>query len=358
MTFDHPLLLASLLAPVMAAKVYIVRQRRARKFTLLFTSLDLLDTVAPHRPGRARHLAFASAVLTGVLLAVAAAGPQVLLATERRVARMFLAIDVSLSMDATDVAPNRLAAAQAAADRFVRELPDDVELGLISFSDASRLLVAPTLDRTALIDAINRLALEPGTAIGEAVFTAIDQLAASGQDGAGAHVVVLSDGATTSGRSNEMAAFAATEAGVAVSTIAFGTGEGTVTVQGETIPVPVDEAALQELADATGGTAVMAESADALAAAFDTLERIAEPTTEPRAIAPSLALAGMITLAAAGSIWLASGTWVPPGDMVHDRTKPSRRASSVDRSPIARLEKVAPTSQSQPTRGGNHAAGM
>lgn len=295
---------------------------------------------------------------TGVLLAVAAAGPQVLLATERRVARMFLAIDVSLSMDATDVAPNRLAAAQAAADRFVRELPDDVELGLISFSDASRLLVAPTLDRTALIDAINRLALEPGTAIGEAVFTALDQLAASGQDGAGAHVVVLSDGATTSGRSNEMAAFAATEAGVAVSTIAFGTGEGTVTVQGETIPVPVDEAALQELADATGGTAVMAESADALAAAFDTLERIAEPTTEPRAIAPSLALAGMITLAAAGSIWLASGAWVPPGDAVHDRTEPSRRASSVDRSPIARLEKVAPTSQSQPTRGGNHAAGM
>jgi Ca-activated chloride channel family protein len=163
-----------------------------------------------------------------------------------------------------------------------------VPVGLVAFDGTARALVAPTTDRSALDRAIDRLELGPGTAIGDALYTALDLLpragtgetAAAGEGDAvpppgapkaGGTVVLLSDGDTTVGRSEDDAARRAAELGVPVSTIAFGTPDGTVTVGIQTVRVPVDAEALRRVAETTGGRAFEAATAEELRSVFEDL---------------------------------------------------------------------------------------
>jgi Ca-activated chloride channel family protein len=190
----------------------------------------------------------------------------------REQATVILAIDVSLSMEASDVAPSRLVAAQQAARSFVEQLPARFRVGLISFDGTARVLVGPTEDHTAVSQGIDALQLGPRTAAGEAVFTALETIASSVQGTVGtpppARIVLMSDGATTSGRSIDDAAAAAKQAGVPVSTIAFGTDSGSVTVSGRDVPVPVDRVAMKALADESGGRFFEAASGDQLRSVY------------------------------------------------------------------------------------------
>ena len=261
----HWLWLLLLVAALLAAYVW-VQVRGRRKAAVRFTNLELLASVAPRRPGWRRHVAAGLLLASLATLPVALARPTRVetVSTERSV--VVLALDVSLSMQADDVAPTRLEAAQEAATAFIRDLPDGVELGLVAFAGTARVLVPPTDDHEASVAAIERLELAESTALGDAVLAALDAVAGVVEaDDLPAAIVLMSDGENTVGTTPpEVAAEAATEAGVPVSTIAFGTDAGRVEVQGEVIPVPVNRPQLAELASATGGTAFAAENLDEL----------------------------------------------------------------------------------------------
>lgn len=256
------------LVVVVAALVagYVAIQVNRPKVTAKFTNLDLLATVVPKGHDWKRHVgaAFFAVALVGMVAALAQ--PQ----TKRKVATnrgtVILAIDTSLSMAATDVAPNRLDAAKAAAQAFLKSVPEKFNVGIVSFHGAASVLVEPTQDREVAERAVANLRMGESTAIGEGIFASLSAIQtvppAPDKSPVPARIVLLSDGATQSGRSNAQAVTAAREAKVPIDTIAFGTDHGTVTIPGYAgeIPVDVDRGALAKIAHDAGGRAFTAAS--------------------------------------------------------------------------------------------------
>ncbi len=240
--FAQPVWLAAGVLVLALGIGYLIAQRRTRRHTMRFANLELLDSVAPKRPGRWRHLPTALVLVGLVLLTVALAGPTADTKEPRNRATVMLAIDVSLSMEATDVAPNRLAAAQDAATQFVDDLTPGVNLGIVSFAGIATVLVRPTTDRAAAKQAIAGLTLDERTATGEAIMSCLQTIdlfskTISGVDpSAGpppARIVLMTDGKRTVGRTEQDAAQRAADAKVPVSVIAFGTDNGSITVDGQ-----------------------------------------------------------------------------------------------------------------------------
>jgi Ca-activated chloride channel family protein len=258
-----------LVAAVAAAYVW-QSVRGARRHAVRFTNLELLASVAPHRPGWRRHLPAALLVLALAAMVVSLARPTREERVPRERATVLLAIDVSISMDATDVAPSRLKAAQAAATTFARRLPPRINLGLVSFAGSATVRVPPTTDREAVVSAIDRLELAEATAIGDAVLACLDAIESMPANGepVPASVVLMSDGETTVGVPNGRAADAAKEAAVPITTIGFGTDEGTIHYEGRVLPVPVNEDELAQLADATGGRTFSAATGEELQSVY------------------------------------------------------------------------------------------
>jgi Ca-activated chloride channel family protein len=266
----HPwrLLALLVLVPVVAALVITARRRRA--VAERYADAALLPHVAPHRPGWRRLPGQVAVVLALVALAFGWAQPSVLAdqSTERSV--VVLVLDTSTSMLAQDVEPDRLTAAREAGQAFVDDLPGRVDVALVVFNRTSSLLAGPTSDHEAVRRALDGLPTSGGTAQGDGILTALDAVqralppSAPGVSPA-ARIVLLSDGVNTEGTPVPVAEQRAVEVGVPVSTIAFGTVNGTVDVRGTTVPVPVDASGLQEIAEATGGQAYEASDAAGLA---------------------------------------------------------------------------------------------
>jgi Ca-activated chloride channel family protein len=318
MHFLSPAWLALLLVVLAFAVAYVVVQLRRKKYVARFSNLQLLATVAPRRPGWRRHLTFALLLIGMTVLSVGAARPTAVVKVPRERATVMLAIDVSLSMEATDVLPSRIAAAQASAKEFMDLLPPRINVGLVSFGGNASVLVPPTLDRNQLKIAIDKLQLQESTAIGEAVFTCLDAIRVFGQatTSAGeaappARIVLMSDGANNRGRTIDQAISAAKQAKVEVSTIAFGTPTGTVTYQGETIPVPPDESALQGLAQGTGGSFHTAYTEQSLKSVFNNIGSQIGYTKAQRDISWRFLILGVLfVMAAAGTSMLWAGRLV------------------------------------------------
>jgi Ca-activated chloride channel family protein len=294
---------------------YAVLQLRRAKYVARFSNVELLGSVAPRRPGWRRHLTFALLLIGLTVLSIGVARPSAAVRVPRERATVVLAVDVSLSMEASDVLPTRIAAAQTAAKKFVDLLPARINLGLVSFARHGNVLVPPTVDREAAKKAIDGLQLENYTAIGEAVFSSLDAIrvfsqatTAKGDKPPPARIVLMSDGANTTGRSVRDAAAAAAKAKVQISTIAFGTDSGTVTFDGQTIPVPADKPTLNFLAQSTGGSFHTAASAQALESVFANVGSQIGYRTEHRDISwRYLAVGLLFTLAAAGASMLWAG---------------------------------------------------
>jgi Ca-activated chloride channel family protein len=305
-----------LLIPVALLLVgYVVIQLRRKKYVARFSNVELLGSVAPRRPGWRRHLTVALLFVALTVLSIGVARPSAAVRLPRDRATVMLAIDVSLSMQATDVLPSRIDAAKMAAKKFVELLPPRINLGVESFARTANVLVSPTLDRASAKAAISTLHLANYTAIGEAIFGGIRAIktfakttTAKGDAPPPARIVLLSDGSNTTGRSVPDAIAAAKRAHVQVSTIAFGTPTGTVTYGGETLPVPADDQTLDEIAKLTGGSFHTAASVGELESVYKDIGSQIGYTTEHRDISWRFLAAGLLVLlAAAGSSMLWAG---------------------------------------------------
>ena len=301
-----------LVLPLALLAAYVLRQRQRPAYALRFTELDLLASLVPRSSVWKRHVPAGLLLLSLVALTTAFARPTGQVEVPRERATVVVALDVSLSMRAQDVSPDRITAARASAVAFVEGLPARFNVGLVSFSGVAAVVVPPTQDHRSVQAAIRGLELSESTAIGEAVYTSLDAVrSVPGEVGQGpppARVVLLSDGTNTVGRPTSQAAEAARAAGVPVSTIAYGTQEGVVQVGGQLISVPVDEPALERLARATGGTAFRAQSEDELNAVYDDIGSQVGSTTEQRettATVTGVALALSLAGAAASLVWSA-----------------------------------------------------
>jgi Ca-activated chloride channel family protein len=300
MTFQSPLWLLLLLAVAALVGLYVLLQLRRKRYAARFTNVALLGSLVPKRPGWRRHLAFGLVALALAALVVSLAVPSAEVRVPRERATVIMAVDVSLSMKATDIDPTRFQAMQTAAKQFVDVLPARINLGLVSFAGTATTLVPPTTDRAQVRTAIDHLQLAEATAIGEAVFTSLsaienyqDSLDTPSRDLPPARIVLLSDGYNTVGRDDTQAIDAATAAKVPVSTIAFGTDYGTLDLNGETVPVPVDRATLKKIADETGGSYSQAASAGELEKVYADLGSQIGYTTEPHDISPWFVRAGV-----------------------------------------------------------------
>ena len=231
--FEHAWYFLFLLVVLAIVGLYVVVQFAKQKRMLRFANMELLESVAPKRPTRWRHLPAILLVAALTLLTVAMAGPTNDVRIPRNRAVVMLVIDVSQSMRATDVAPSRLVAAQEAAKQFAEQLTPGINLGLIAYAGTATVLVQPTVNRDATTAAIDKLQLADRTATGEGIFTALQAIATVGAVIGGgdtpppARIVLMSDGKETvpSNPTNPKGAYTAArtahDQGVPISTVSF-----------------------------------------------------------------------------------------------------------------------------------------
>jgi Ca-activated chloride channel homolog len=237
----------------------------------------------------------------------------------REEATVMLALDVSLSMQATDVLPTRIDAAKKAAIKFADLLPPKINLGLVGFAKSAEVKVPPTIDRDSFKAAVDSLELRESTAIGDAVEACLDAIrtfsastTVKGSKPPPAQIVLLSDGTSNSGKKPLDAAQDAVKQKVPVATIAFGTPSGTVDLPGEGVqPVPADRTTLHRLADATHGSFHTAVSEQELSAIYKDLgSQIGYQTVHRDISWRFLALGVLIGMVAAATSLLWAGRLV------------------------------------------------
>lgn len=296
------------------AAAYLVLQARRSSYAVRFTNVELLDKVAPHRPGWRRHVPAVLFLLALTGMVVAFAKPVHDESVPRERATVVMAIDTSLSMQADDISPSRIDGAKEAAVEFVEDLPAEINLGLVSFNGVATVRVPPTTDRELVTAAIDNLELDEATAIGDAIFASLQAIETVLPDESGtappARIVLMSDGETTAGRPDEQAVEAARQEAVPVSTIAFGTQSGFIQIPPDptNIPVPVNEGALQNIADGTGGQFFSAESTAELGAVYNDIGSSVGFETEQTPIGEWFIGAAIIAAVLAGAfslLWFA-----------------------------------------------------
>jgi Ca-activated chloride channel family protein len=310
--FVHSWFFLFLFAVFGLAALYILLQLARQRRMLRFANMELLESVAPKRPSRWRHVPAILLVLSLVLFTIAMAGPTNDVRIPRNRAVVMLVIDVSQSMRATDVAPNRMAAAQEAAKQFADELTPGINLGLIEYAGTATVLVSPTTNREATKNGLDKLQFADRTATGEGVFTALQAIATVGAVIGGgdkpppARIVLFSDGKETmpTNPDNPKGAFTAArtakDQGVPISTISFGTPYGFVEINDQRQPVPVDDSTMRKVADLSGGNWYNAASLAELKAVYASLqEQIGYETIKGDASTGWLRL-GALVLAVAG----------------------------------------------------------
>ncbi|MGB7859741.1 MAG: VWA domain-containing protein, partial [Acidimicrobiia bacterium] len=178
--FLAPLRLGLLIVPLALGLAYLLLQARRRRYALRFTTIELLDEIAPDRPGWRRHLTAVGLLVAVAVATLAFARPVVAGESRESVQLVVLAIDTSISMEAQDVPPSRIVAARDAAGVFLDSVPDGVAVGIVGFDGVARELIAPTTRLDAVRKIIDRTIdygeLGPGTAIGDAVSLGINAI--------------------------------------------------------------------------------------------------------------------------------------------------------------------------------------
>ena len=274
--FAHPGWLLALLVPVLAAAAYVYVDRRRRRRSFAFGNFSIVAEVSGRDRPWLRHLPVAALLASLAVLAIALAGPMAETKVARNRATIMLVVDVSLSMSATDVQPDRLSTAKQAGREFIDSLPDDLNVGLVTFAGRAQTPVMPTTDHATVARALDGAILQSATATGDAIAAAQSAILQFGEQIQGpegpppAAIVLLSDGKQTipseldDPRGAYTAADEAAEVGLPIHTISFGTRGGSITVDGQVLPVPNDDESLMEIARRTEGEFHSAASLDEL----------------------------------------------------------------------------------------------
>jgi Ca-activated chloride channel family protein len=317
-TFREPILLAGLILLPLAVLAYTALQRRRRRESEAFSSPALLPNLLTARPGWRRHLPPALLLLSLAALLVALARPQRTVAAPQRAATVMMVTDVSGSMNATDVEPDRLTAARKAAEKLTDELPQPLRLGLVSFADAPAVLVPPTTERATVKTGLEQLRAEGGTAMGlglqrglEIARTPVADASGTGTRRLPAILVLLSDGKDTVGGVSPLdIADQARAAGIRIYTIALGTPDGEVEVRDpfgftQRIRVPPDTETLKEIARISGGRFFSADDADQLESIYANLGTRLSSRQEKREVTFAFAGGALVLLLAGGGLSLA-----------------------------------------------------
>jgi Ca-activated chloride channel homolog len=340
MKFLWPTLLWLLLAVPLLVGAYVLALRRKKKHALRYTDLALVrSAIGPGQRIR-RHIPPALFLLGMIAFIVAIARPTAVITLPSDQRTIILAIDVSFSMRATDVQPNRLVAAQAAARDFIKEQPPNTLVGIVSFAGTASVVQRPTQNREDLLEAIDRLQLQYHTAIGSGIIVSLAAIfpdagidleslifgARASRDGGrgvpidrapkagekafkpvppgsypSAAIILLTDGRRTTGPDPVDAAKMAADRGVRVFTVGFGTAEGGVVgTDGWSIYMRFDEETLKTIANITRAEYYHAGSASALKEVYQTLNaRFAMETKETEITSLFAAGAGVLVVAAA-----------------------------------------------------------
>jgi Ca-activated chloride channel family protein len=289
-----------LLVPLVAlAGLGVLMVRRRRTTAEPFAEPALMPYVAPHRAGWRRPVAAAGLALATVALTTAFARPQVLAENAHERAVVMIALDTSASMLATDVSPDRFTAAKDAAKAFIRDLPAQVDVGLVGYNATASLAAAPTAEHEQVAAAVDKLTLAGGTAMGDALELSLRTALRGvqpGPDGPAVRIVLLSDGDSTTGTPLDAAIDSAVGSKVPVSTIAYGTPDGTVVSGGRTFQVPVNPETLARVANATGGTAYDAATAGQLSEVYEDIGTQLVKDTEREDIADTVAGGALVLL--------------------------------------------------------------
>jgi Ca-activated chloride channel homolog len=349
MTFATPwALLALLLVPLVVIALVLARRRRIR-YAIRYPALDVLAGVV-ERERRGRWIPAALLVLALTALLLGAARPMARVPVPRDEATVVLIIDVSGSMNADDVEPTRMEAAQRAASRFLDRLPERFQVGLVTFSNEAETLVPPTTDREAVRSALDTLNANGGTAMGDGLARALDVIEAARQQAAGAAAgppttadpsapsttappgtpdngaaqapvtpavtLLLSDGANSAGGDPFVQAERARQLRVPVYTIALGTANGVLrqpnAFGGTRIqPVPPDPDSLARIAEASSGRFFRAPTSENLTAVYDSLGSRIGFRMEEREVTVAFTAAGLLLLAAAGALRMRRGARLP-----------------------------------------------
>ena len=331
MTFGHPLLLLSLLLVPLAIAFFVLARRRRIRYALTFTNLDLLASVVGSQRSWRRYVAPALFLLSLAALCVAVARPYRSTLVPQEKATVILVVDISGSMQATDVKPTRLAAAEAAVKTFLDRAPKTLRVGLIGFSGEPFVASPPTTDHNLVRESLRELTFPDlytfgGTAIGDALARAVQMARAAVPQqpetiaysaapvrGGLASILFLSDGKQTRGDLLPLeGADQARAARIPVYTVALGTPHGVLqrTWFGgtRTIPVPPDPATLSAIAHVTGGKFFAARSADAVTSAYRDLgSELGRIPGKHEVTWQLLALAAALLVAAG----VASAVWAP-----------------------------------------------
>ena len=343
------LLLLGLIPLIVGIYIWILRRRR--RFAVRYSSLSLIREALPQQSLLRRYLPFALFLLGLVSLILALARPMAYVTVPSGRATIILAMDVSRSMCATDIPPNRLVAAQVAAQSFIERQESTTQIGIVAFAGFAELIQPPTTDQELLQDAVATLTTARRTAIGSAILKSLDTIAEINPDVApsvgefskdpgptpvpeGAYapdiIVLLTDGASNRGPWPLDAAQQAADRGVRVYTIGFGTANGSMMncnlgFQGSTdifsgqdfgggfgggggFRRGIDEQTLKEVADITGGTYYSAESAGELHEVFESLPTYLITKQETTEISVAFTAAGALL---AGLAIVLSMIWQP-----------------------------------------------
>jgi Ca-activated chloride channel homolog len=280
MTFLRPLALVGLVGIPVLMVLYARHQAGRRVAAQAFTQPHMAASVTPNRPGWRRHVPLVALLVAVTVLVLAAARPAHSTVVPVRHASIMLLTDVSSSMAAKDVAPNRLAAAARAADTFARKVPASLSVGLIAFNQLPVMLQSPTTDRTQIKPLLTNLRPRGATAAGRAIQLATRVInrvpKIDGQKVPGA-IVMLSDGKTTQGPDPVAAARAARRLHIKIYTVALGTFHGTIQIPNakgkgsHAEVVPPSPASLAQISRAAGGKAYTAATAAHLSAVYKQL---------------------------------------------------------------------------------------
>jgi Ca-activated chloride channel family protein len=309
MSFGSPVWLLALALVPLAVIAYVRARRRPGRYAIRFPAVSTLrEAVGASRPWE-RHVPATLALTAVVLLVLALARPHVTYSAAVNQGSIILVTDHSGSMAASDVAPTRLAAAVAAANQFIDQLPATVRLGAVAFSSSADAVQAPVANHGAARAIIDAQSAGGGTDTGGALELALQLLHGSNPHHPPSAIVLLSDGAANAGPDPVTVSEEARRDRIPIDTVALGTPNGVLVNPGPfaaPVPVPPDPQLMQQIARVSGGRAFNARSADELSSIYTHLGNQLGTVKRRREITAVFALAGLVVLVGAAG---ASARW-------------------------------------------------